>query len=160
MIIAIDTNIILDILLQENPFYSQSKELIDKYGHEALIISPIVYAELLTQFIKRFSTNAEQELSKTMHDFGISVVALTREDIVLAAEAWHTFIRTKKTEINCPRCGVSNDINCKHCGQKLKWRNHILTDFLIGAHAVNHAEILLSRDKGFYRNYFTIEIDG
>lgn len=33
-------------------------------------------------------------------------------------------------------------------------RSRIITDFLIGAHAVATAETFLTRDRGFYRGYF------
>ena len=34
-------------------------------------------------------------------------------------------------------------------------RERILPDFLIGAHAVHEASQLISRDAGFYRQYFS-----
>jgi predicted nucleic acid-binding protein len=125
MITAVDTNILLDILIPNDQFYEASAEALEAAaGEGSLVISDIVYAELCIHFETQRDCDAFLESNE------IRVQALTREAGFLASRAWRMYRQ--------------------HGGR----RTRILADFLIGAHAQKQAIRLLSRDRGFYRKLF------
>jgi predicted nucleic acid-binding protein len=125
MITAIDTNILLDVLVPNEDFYEASANALQEAaGEGSLVISDIVYAELCIHFEVQRECNAFLEATE------IRVQALTREAHFHASRAWRTY---------------------RQQGGK---RTTILADFLIGAHAQNQATRLLSRDRGFYHKLF------
>lgn len=125
MITAVDTNVLLDILVPNEEFVARSGAALERAaGVGALVICEIVYAELCAHF------RGQEEGDAFLRDMEIRVEPLGRESCHLASEAWRSYRRR---------------------GGK---RKRILPDFLIGAHAQARASYLLSRDRGFYREAF------
>ncbi len=125
MITAVDTNILLDILVPNEQFYGASADALqDAAVFGSLVISDIVYAELCIHFEK------QRDVDAFLQNNEIRTQALTREAHFHASRAWRTY---------------------RQQGGK---RTRILADFLIGAHAQKQATRLISRDRGFYRKLF------
>ena len=157
MITAIDTNVLLDIAGDDQEFSGVSTDLIERQNNLGnLIISPMVYSELLVFFLKRYgSVLAIGKLNGFLSDLNIQIFEFTIEDFNLAAKIWQNF---NLRQIICPKCGTANNFNCKKCKSQIFWRNHMITDFLIGAHAQNHSDVFLTRDMGYYKKYFKVKI--
>ena len=125
MITAIDTNIVLDILLPNEEFCDASGRALESAASDgSLVACDLVYAELCIHF------NTQSECDRFLQGSEIRIEALSSEAHFLAGRVWRTYR--------------------KQGGQRAR----ILADFLIGAHAQVQASRLLSRDSGFYRKPF------
>ncbi len=154
---AVDTNVLLDVLFRDEEFHESSrKKLEDASENGVLIISPEVYSELFTAFSENLD-NPKEELDKFLDSKGIQLENHPINSLKKAGEAWKK--HSSKEEIECPKCGEENSFYCENCGETMKWRNHLITDFMIGSHAEELSEKMITRDRGFYSSYFEIEID-
>lgn len=144
MITAVDTNILLDILIPDESHFLSSKNLLDKYIEKGqLIICEIVYAELASQFID------EEEIRAFLSDTGIKLVHSNEKTLYITGERWRGYAKNRKPAV------------CRKCHSPIQLRQRVLSDFIIGAHALVNANLLLSRDRGFYRAYFKdLKVEG
>lgn len=125
MITAIDTSVLLDIFLPDKAHVERSASLLRyAYDEGALAISHLVYAELVPQFDER--ATLEHALAK----LNIQTLGLDDEIAYLAGQKWKEYRAVGGT------------------------RERILSDFIIGAHAMLRADRFLTRDRGFYRTYY------
>ena len=58
-----------------------------------------------------------------------------------------------KTWFHAQACGNTLGMACPKYKTPLKKRFHVLADFLIGAHALRHADCIISRDLRVYKTY-------
>lgn len=125
MIAALDSNVLLDILIPNVSFFDRSLAAITKAASRgSLVICNIVYTELACHFPR------QAECDRFLEENGIRVEPIDRAACYAASRAWRE--------------------HWKAGGR----RDRVLADFLIGAHAMAQANCLVTRDRGFYRGYF------
>jgi predicted nucleic acid-binding protein len=126
VITAIDTNVLLDVFGADPKFAPRSAEAIRNCLSEgALVASEVVWAETAMVF------GDVARFRDAMHRLSASFSPMTEQAAIKAAEAWRRY-----------RTGGGR-------------RDRIAADFLIGAHAQVAADRILTRDRGFYRQYFS-----
>ncbi len=148
MITAVDTNILLDVLIPDAPHGDASERaLAEALRAGAVLISDPVYAELAAHFPD------QQRLDRFLADTGLRLESSNAEALYRAGRGWSEYIR-RRPALACPQCGATQDLRCDKCGASVQPRQHVVADFIIGAHALVQADQLLTRDRGYYATYF------
>jgi hypothetical protein len=95
-----------------------------------------------------------KQLISFLSDTGIIIGDIEQEVYILAAKRWENY--NKRRVFICQRCGKKLEkLICRECDDEIKIRQHILTDFIIGAYTLQTAEQkIITSDKGYYATYF------
>lgn len=147
--IVVDTNALVYIYSGIPNIGRKYAELLDdlstKYN---LVIPKLVYGELSLIF------RNSKHLNDFLSDTGIIIGDIERETYLVAAKRWDKY--NKRRILICQKCGNKIDkLICKSCDADIHIRQHILTDFIVGAFALQTSgQKLVTNDKGYYSTYF------
>jgi hypothetical protein len=122
--IAIDTSVLLDVIIPDPQFGVRSRTAMNWYSDEGFVVCETTVAELAQVLTKG-------PIEEFLSDWNIAFLPSSLTSAALAGTMFREY---------------------RQRGGK---REKMIPDFLIGAHASIHSTALLTRDRGYFRDYFS-----
>ena len=125
MVTAVDTSVLLDVLLDDPQHAGHSIAALRQAANEgSLVICEVALAEIAPAL-------TPGDAPQFMADWNLTFAPSSQASALLAGSMFRAYLER---------------------GGK---RGRVVPDFLIAAHAQHHASRLLARDRWYYRDYFT-----
>jgi hypothetical protein len=128
--VAIDTSILIDLLGDDPRADAAVASLRDVLSRDVVVATEVVVSELIA------GLGHGDEVVDTLEDMGIRFSPLELRSAVRAGEMQRRYSERMKAARLTPRSPRT------------------VPDFLVGAHALLQCNALITRDAGFYRDYF------
>lgn len=126
MITAVETSVLIDVFGADSRFGSPSANALRLgLNQGAVVACSIVWSETRAAF------SSDEEFSRAMGMIGVGFSAMAEQAATLAGVTWKKY---------------------QAAGGK---RERVIADFLIGAHAAKQCDRLLTRDRGYYKKYYS-----
>lgn len=124
MLTAVDSSVLLDVLLDDSLHASASEAALRQAAAAgSLVVGETVLAEVVPVL-------GLTEIESFLVEWNLRFIPSSQASALAAGEMFRRYLER---------------------GGK---RGRVVADFLIAAHAQTHSDRLLARDRGFYRDYF------
>lgn len=124
--IAIDSSVLIDVLTSDRVFGEASAAKLESaMERDDVVICDVVLAEIATR------VNPVDELMDSLAEMGVNFSPISEQAALRAG-----IMQRRYRE----RGGLRNE--------------RMIADFLVGSHALLHCNALITRDNGFFRDYF------
>ena len=126
MITAVETSVMIDVFGADPRFGLLSANALRSCLNEGAVVAcDVVWGETRAAF------SSDEDFLLALRTLGVGFSAQTEQAATLAGITWKKY-----------RAG----------GGK---RDRVIADFMIGAHAASQCDRLLTRDRGYYKKYFS-----
>ena len=126
MITAVDTSVLIDVFGANARFGPSSANVLRRCLNEGAVVAcAVVWSESRSAF------SSDDGFLPAMRTLGVGFSPSTEQASMIAGAVWKKY---------------------RTAGGK---RERMMADFLIGAHAALQCDRLLTRDRGYYKKYFS-----